>query len=165
MTIRDRNTSRVLSATMATVAALGLAGCNQDDPVPADGESTGTPTPYGAGTPTEENRVVYEGQFNQEFINEAENYVGRQVTISGEVSRTLSPETFAIAGPADPLLIVEEQEIPAVNDGESVEITGMMQDSFSVAEVEERLGTDLDDELYADFEGENYVMATRGRAG
>ncbi|GAA1757167.1 hypothetical protein [Kocuria aegyptia] len=165
MRIRDRSSTRVLSAMLAAVTVLGLVGCNQDDPVPAEGEFMGNPTPYGVGTPTEENKVVYEGQYNQEFINEAENYVGQQVTISGQVSRTLSPETFAIAGPADPMLIVEEREIPAVTDGESVEITGMMQESFSVVEVEEQLGIDLEDELYADFQGENYVMATQGWAG
>lgn len=165
MTIRDRNPTGVLSATLFAVTALVLTGCNQDDPVPAGGEPAGSPAPTAEGTPTEENRVAYEGQYNQEFVDEAANYVGQQVTISGEVSRTLSPETFAIAGPADPMLVVEEQEIPAVDEGQTVEITGTMQESFSVAEVEEQLGVDLEDELYADFEGENYVTAGRGRVG
>ncbi|MFI7481305.1 hypothetical protein ACH9EU_02700 [Kocuria sp. M1R5S2] len=49
--------------------------------------------------------------------------------------------------PADPLLIVEDQEIPAVTGGESMESTGMMQKSFPVVEVEEQLGIDLEDEL------------------
>lgn len=165
MTIRDRGFIRVLTATMAAATAVVLAGCNQDDPIPADGEFMGNSAPAAEGTPTEENRVVYEGQYNQEFIDEAANYVGQQVTIEGEVSRTLSPETFAIAGPADPMLIVEKQEVSAVNEGESVEVTGTMRENFSVAEVEEQLGIDLEDELYADFEGENYVMATQGRVG
>ncbi|MGQ1838883.1 hypothetical protein ACT4S2_10535 [Kocuria turfanensis] len=165
MTNRDRGSTRVLTATLAAVIALAVSGCNRDDPIPADGEFMGNPTPYGAGTPTEENRVVYEGEYNQEFVDEATIYVGQQVTISGEVSRTLSPETFAIAGPADPMLIVEEREIPTVDDGQLVELTGTMRANFSVSEVEEQLGVDLDDELYTDFEGENYLMATQGRVG
>ena len=34
-----------------------------------------------------------------------------------------------------------------------------------MSEVEEQLGVDLDDELYTDFEGENYLMAAQGRVG
>ncbi|MEX5302306.1 hypothetical protein [Kocuria sabuli] len=165
MTIRDRRRIRVLSATLAAVTALGLAGCNREDPVPADGEFMGNSAPATEGTPAEENRVVYEGQYNQEFIDEAAAYVGQRVTISGQVSRTLSPEAFAIAGPADPMLVVEEQEIPAVDEGQTVELTGTMRENFSVTEVEEQLGVELDDDLYTDFEGENYLMATQGRAG
>lgn len=89
--------------------------------------------------------------------------VRQQVTISAEVTSTLSPETFAVAGPADPMLVVEKQHIPAVEEGRSVEPTGTTQESFSVAEVEESLGIDLDDELHADFEGQNHLTAARGR--
>lgn len=163
MTMRDRGPIRVLSATLVAVTALGVSGCNREDPIPADGEFMGNTAPAAEGTPTEENRVIYEGQYNQEFIDESANYVGQQVTISGEVSRALSPETFAIAGPANPMLIVAEQEIPAVSEGEFVELTGTMRDSFSVAEVEEQLGIDLEDELYSGFEGEDFLMATEGQ--
>lgn len=162
MTSHDRGSTRVLGATLVAVTALGLAGCNRDDPIPADGESMGESVPV---TEEDENRVVYEGQYNQEFIDEAAAYVGQQVTISGQVTGTLSPETFAIAGPADPMLIVEEQEIPAVDEGLTVELTGIMRENFSVTEVEEQLGVELDDDLYTDFEGENYLMATQGRVG
>lgn len=34
-----------------------------------------------------------------------------------------------------------------------------------MTEVEEQPGVGLDDELYADFETENYVMATQGHVG
>lgn len=130
MTIRARGCTRMLTATLAAVTALVLAGCNRDDPVPADGEFMGNSAPATEGSPAEENRVVYEGQYNQELIDEAETCVGQQVTVSGEVSRTLSPEMFAIAGPVDPLLIGEKRKIPAVNPGEPVEITGTMQKTF-----------------------------------
>ncbi|MFI7585372.1 hypothetical protein ACH9DO_16505 [Kocuria sp. M1N1S27] len=165
MMIHDRGSTRVLSATLVAVAALGLAGCNEDDPVPADGEPVGVSAPEVEETLPEEdeNRVTYEGQYNQEFIDEAANYVGQQVTLSGLVTGTLSPGTFAIAGPADPMLIVEEQEIPAVDEGQTVELTGIMRENFSVTEVEEQLGVELDDELYTDFEGENYLAATQAQ--
>jgi hypothetical protein len=163
MRIRDRSRFRVLGVMLAAVTALGMTGCNQEDPVPADGEFEGNSAPYAQGTPTEENRVMYEGQYNQEFIDESANYLGQQVTISGEVSRSLAPVAFAIAGPADPMLIVAEQEIPAVNEGEFVEITGTMRGSFSVTEVEGRLGVDPEDELYSEFEGEDYVVATEAQ--
>lgn len=165
MTIRDRGSARVLTAALVAATAVALAGCNEDDPIPADGEPVGVPAPEIEETFPDDNRVVYEGQYNQLFIDESENYVGQQVTISGEVTRTLSPETFAIAGPANPMLIVEEQEIPAVDDGESVEITGVMQENFSVVETEEQLGIELDESLYADFEGENYVLAADAQIG
>lgn len=164
MTIRDRGPARVLTATLAAVIALGLAGCNRDDPIPADGEFMGNSVPPAEGT-GQEDGVVYEDPFDQEFIDEAATYVGQRVTISGEVGRTLSADTFTLSGAADPMLIVEEQEILEVSEGQSVEITGTVRENFSVAEVEEQLGIELDDELYTDFEGDYYVVATEGQAG
>ncbi|MFI7496381.1 hypothetical protein ACH9D2_16885 [Kocuria sp. M4R2S49] len=64
--------------------ALGLARCNQGDSVPADGELVKNSALYAEDTPTEENKVLQEGQYNQEFINEAETCLVQQVTISRE---------------------------------------------------------------------------------
>jgi hypothetical protein len=62
----------------------------------------------------------------------------------------------------DPLLIVEEQEIPPLDDGQVVEVTGTVAQDFDIAATEEELGIDLEDELYADYVGEPYIMATSG---
>ena len=62
----------------------------------------------------------------------------------------------------DPLLIVEDEEVPAVDEGQVIQVTGTVQENFSVTGVEEQLGVDLDDELFTDFEGEPYIMATSG---
>lgn len=171
MRTRNRPSTRVMAAGIFAVAGLGLAGCNtagpeegtdvedisegevmESSPAPQDGE-----TGMGAG---------YVGPYDQAFYDENETYAGQEVTVSAEVTATLSTDTFVIAGAdgtaVDPLLIVEEQEISAFDDGEVVEVTGTVAQDFDVAAAEEELGIDLEDELYADYVGEPYIMATSG---
>lgn len=171
MRARDRRSTRVMAAGVFAVAGLGLAGCNtagpeegtdveditegevlESSPAPQDGEA--------------ELSTGYVGPYDQAFYDESETYAGQQVTVSAEVTETLSTDTFVIAGAAgtavDPLLIVEEQEVPALDDGQVVEVTGTVAQDFDVAAAEEELGIDLEDELYADYVGEPYLMATTG---
>lgn len=108
----------------------------------------------------------YDGAYDQDFYDAAESYVGQEVTVSAEVTETLSDDTFVISGGAgttvDPLLIVEEQEIPPLDEGQVVQLTGTVQEGFDVLEAEEMLGIDLEDELYADYEDQPFIAATSG---
>ncbi|MFI7496639.1 hypothetical protein ACH9D2_18215 [Kocuria sp. M4R2S49] len=161
----------MMAAGIFAVAGLGLAGCNTEGPEEgtdvedvSEGEvleSSPAPqeTDAGAGT-------GYVGPYDQPFYDQSETYAGQEVTLSAEVTETLSTDTFVIGGAAgttvDPLLIVEEQEVPALDDGQVVEVTGTVQQDFDIAAAEEQLGIDLEDELYADYVGQPYIMASSG---
>lgn len=171
---RSRRTTRTFATGVLAAAGLALAGCNtagpeegtdvedvtegevlESSPAPQDGE-TGDVAPV----------TAYNGAYTQEFYDQSETYAGQEVTVSAEVTETLSTDTFVIAGAegtaVEPLLIVEEQEIQAFDTGEVVQVTGTVQQDFDVAGAEEELGIDLEDELYADYVGEPYLMATSG---
>lgn len=171
MRTRDHRTARMLATGLFAVAGLGLAGCG------TEGSETGTDvedvtdgevlesSPPAEDAPAEgaEDGIAaegYVGPYDQDFSDRSTTYVGQEVTLSAEVSETVSPEAFTIAGAVDPLLIVESQELPAVDTGQVVEVTGTVQDDFAVTDVEEDLGTELEDELFSDYEGRPYVMAT-----
>lgn len=167
MRTRDRRTARMLAAGMAAVAGIGLAGCGSEGPESGtdvedvtDGEvvESSAAATEDAGAMA----LAYEGDYNQDFYDDVTTYTGQQVTLSAEVSETISPDAFAIAGAVDPLLIVESQEIPPLDDGQVVQVTGTVQEGFDVVGVEEELGVDLEDEAFADFEGDPYIMATSG---
>ncbi|KLU08468.1 hypothetical protein [Kocuria sp. SM24M-10] len=160
-----------MAAGIVAVAGLGLAGCNTEGPEEgtdvediSEGEVLeSSPAPQETDP---EVGVGYVGPYDQAFYDESETYAGQEVTVSAEVTETLSTDTFVIAGAAgtavDPLLIVEEQEIPPLDDGQVVEVTGTVAQDFDIAATEEELGIDLEDELYADYVGEPYLMATSG---
>lgn len=169
--MRARN--RLTAAGIFAVAGLALAGCNTEGPEEGTDVEDITEGEVLESSPppedTETEAVLGEGfvgPYDQTFLDESETYAGQEVTLSAEVTETLSTDTFVIAGAdgtaVEPLLIVESEEIPALDDGQVVEVTGIVQQGFDVAATEEELGIDLEDELYADYVGEPYVMATSG---
>lgn len=79
-----------------------------------------------------------------------------------KVGRLVSPNAFSLASEdaaqSDDSFEVEaarvvggEGSIPGLSEGQRVRVTGEVQ-RFDVKEVEQRLDTDLDDSLYAEFE-------------
>ncbi len=177
MKTRSGRNVRLMTAGVFAVAGLALAGCNTEGPEDgvdvediSEGDvassSPAAETPMADETPMA--GMGYSGLYDQNFYDEAraDAYAGQEVTVSAEVTETLSDDTFVIAGTAntavDPLLIVEEEEIPAVEVGQVVQVTGTVMQDFDVAAAEEKLGIDLDDEAYADFVGEPYVSITSG---
>lgn len=171
MGTRDRPSTRVMAAGIFAVAGLGLAGCNTEGPEQgtdvediSEGEVLeSSPAPQEGEA---ELSTGYAGPYDQAFYDQNETYAGQEVNVSAEVAETLSTDAFVIAGAAgttvDPLLIVEEQEIPPLDEGQVVEVTGTVQQDFDIAAVEQELGIDLEDDLYADYVGEPYIMATSG---
>lgn len=165
----NRRSARLMVAGIFAIAGLGLTGCNTEGPEEgtdvediSEGDVAQTPSA------TEETDVItgYEGPYDEAFAGEVEAYVGEEVTVSAEVTGTLSDSTFVIAGDVgttvDPLLIVEEQEIPPLDEGQVVQLTGTVEEGFDVVDAEESLGIELEDELYADYVGEPYIAATSG---
>ncbi|MFC3300548.1 hypothetical protein FJV46_08645 [Arthrobacter agilis] len=176
MTTRNRHSTRLAIAGIVAAAGLGLAGCNTEGPEEgvdvediSEGEiaeSSPAADPEVSGVPEAAPGLGYSGLYDQNFYDEADAYVGQEVTVSAEVTENISDDTFVIAGAddtaVDPLLIVEEVEVPSLNEGEVVQLTGTVQENFDVAAAEETLGMDLEDELYADYIGEPYLSITSG---
>lgn len=190
MRTSDRRSTRMMAVGVLTVAGLGLAACGPQGPAPddplADGEveepvqeplddppaeepTTTEPTaagPTGEG-PTGEGPTagtVYVGPYDQAFIDDLGTYTAQEVTVTGDVDETLTPDAFTIGADVDPLLVIETQEsIPPVDPGQEVEVTGTVEEIFEIVAVEEEFGIDLDDELFVAYESQPYLVASTGR--
>ncbi|MEX5261681.1 hypothetical protein [Kocuria sp. CPCC 205263] len=171
MRTREPHTTRKAVVSLLAAAALGLAGCGNDEletgtdvediqesevmessPAPQEGEET----PADVVAP-------YSGAYNRDFSDDRALYEGQEVTLTGEVDDVVSPNALQLSDPDDvelgSLLVLHDADLPELQDGALVELTGTLQASLDVAAAEEDLGADLGDEL-ADMEGESYVRAT-----
>ena len=166
MDTQRRYTTRKAAAALVAAAGLGLAGCGTEGPEAGtdveditDGEVVESSAPATDDATDGAAAMAYDGAYNQEFYDEATTYVGQQVTVSAEVSRALTSDTFEIAGPVDPLLVVEQGELlPAVEEEQVVRVTGTVHENFDVTVVEEE-GIDPVEELDA-YVGQPYILAT-----
>ncbi|MFI7585363.1 hypothetical protein ACH9DO_16460 [Kocuria sp. M1N1S27] len=155
-------------------AALTFVGCGTSGPEEgttvedvAEGEGGEVAEEPAAEEPAGEGEMAYDGVYDSAFYDDSESLVGEEVTVSAEVGSIVEPaSSFTIAGTDDttvePLLIVHDQgEMPELEEGLTVGVTGTVQDAFEIVTVEEELGVDLDDTLYADWEGERYIQANQ----
>jgi len=97
-------------------------------------------------------------------------YYDSTVTVSGEVGELIGPRAFTIGTQDDlgggTLLVVGAQQLPNIIEGEAEEIaaedvtqvTGPVRE-FNLAEIEDEVGADLDDGLFAEYEGDPAVVA------
>lgn len=172
MRTRDRRSTRMLATGLFAVAGLGLAGCGEEEPVveePVVEEPvTGEATTEAAPEPTTEGEMAtgemaYEGPYDQAFVDDMDTYMGQGVTLTGEVNETITPDAFTIGPDVDPLLVIETNEdIPPVDPGQQVQVTGTVEQVFDIVAVEEDYGIDLDDELFVAYESEPYLVADTG---
>ena len=148
---------RTTVAAIAVVSALGLTACS---------DTAGAEAGADVEDVAEEESLdegLYEGPYDTDFYDGLDGYVGEQVTLSADVNEVITPETFTIAGTDDttvePLLVVGATGDAQLAPETTVEVTGTVQESFVVTDVEEELGVDLDDALFAEWEQEPYVVA------
>ena len=88
-----------------------------------------------------------------DIVNGVDDLAGREVTVSGEIERILSPQAIRF-GDAMLLAVGPMDEEPFIEA--MAEITGVVE-TFDLEQAEETLGIDLDDSL-RDFEGEPVVL-------
>ncbi|MCW4386149.1 hypothetical protein OH146_10230 [Salinibacterium sp. SYSU T00001] len=151
-------------AGVLPLTAAGLAGCSTDPEEATDEnvveESEGnldeTQDDLDVGGP-------YNGPYDDDFTEDYETYVGEEVTLTANVDTVISPESFTISGvestTVEPLLVVHDGEV-TLEQGESVEVSGTVEEAFDLPTVEEDMELDLDDEDYADYDADNYIEAT-----
>lgn len=99
---------------------------------------------------------------------------GKDMTLSGLVTEVVGPNAVAIGGGefvgGEQVLIVGAQKLPQIVEGlpegepfevqqqDLVQASGALRE-FNLAEVEDEIGYDLDDNLFSDFEGEPALVA------
>ncbi len=148
---------RTAVAAFAAVSTIGLTAC---------GDTAGSEAGADVEDVAEEeaiNEGAYGGPYDPDFYEGVEDYLGEQVTLSADVNEVITPEAFTIAGTDDTsveaLLVVGATGDAQLAPEATVEVTGTVQETFVVTEVEEELGVDLDDALFTEWEQETYVVA------
>lgn len=146
-----RNAPGILLARMAVaagviVAATSAAGCSSSEPEPE-------------GTVEVEEIHL---DVMRDAVPDVEEYT--KVTVPGEVERIVSPSTFTIVDPEDPLadelLIVHEAALDGISPDAAIKVTGIVYRGFDVAEVEKEAGIDLDQALHEEWQGDSYIVAS-----
>ena len=130
---------RCAALAIATVAGAGLAGC------------TSEPEPF-------------DGDYDPNFYDAINTYVGEEVSLSAEVLDVLSPTSFTIISgddpTANPLLVLNEEDEENVLPGMPIQVTGAVKEAFDPSTAEKDLSVDLDDALYEDWIGDFYLEVT-----
>lgn len=116
--------------------------------------------PQSTTTPSEESNVTTE-----ELADEPASYEGKEVTVRGEVDKTVDETSFLIDDgnlfEGEGVLVInatsEPFAIPDVGDSE-VQVTGEVE-TFSSASTAEEYSLTLDPTLYADYENQPVIIA------
>jgi len=152
--------ARLTATALLATCSAGLAGCSETEP--EEGVSVGDVQAGGEGGPTLEKDEEYDGSYDADFEESVVSYAGQTVTVSAEVGRVLDDHAFTIVGPEDevePLVVVHQGDVPEIEDGTEVSVTGLVHKDFDVPGVEDQLQTDMDDAVLEDFEKEPYIEA------
>jgi hypothetical protein len=92
----------------------------------------------------------------------AGEFLGKTVTLSGQVDQVLGPRTFTLAraqGGRDLLVITKDDKAPAVKKGETVRITGIVE-KYDAREIHQQTGADLTKVPANEFAGRPAVVAS-----
>ncbi len=142
-----------------------LGGANE---ILEEGRGGITGEPQGDQTPAQPPTL-------DEIVNNTDNYIGQQVTVTGEVSEVLSANAMTIDEPGlfgESLIVVTQNPIPQINEmdqvqddyifqqGDRVRVTGTVR-RFNLTDIENQIGTDLDDATFQGLENNPAVIATR----
>ena len=142
-------------ATIALLLTLVLmAGCATQSPSGSASQASAAPT----GQPDVD---IAEHPIDDVLLNTGD-YVGEHVSVSSDVEAIVGTHVFTLAAPEGPFVVVSADEtttVPLVAKGAAVTVTGVLRDHFDVAEVEQELEAELQNDLLTPFEGEPYVMA------
>ncbi len=144
---------------IAVLAVSGVAIYNEQ-------QATSEGFVSGIGGGPEESALI------SDIIRDPDRYIGRTVTLEGEVDRVISPGIFILdregtvmgdeilVVTADPLDSQAERDIAhPFRDADKVIVTGRVE-QFIRAEVEDDFGLDLDDEVEVEYENKPMISAT-----
>jgi hypothetical protein len=146
-----------------TLLPLLVTSCGERD------RDTAATTPQVANTATTAAPGV--GVTVNDITGKLDQYLGKTVTVAGEINDVLGPRAFTIGGEefygGGELLVVSTRDFPAIPDrpqdeylvdDDIVQVTGTVR-RFVLTEVEKEVGTDLDGALYARWESKPVLLA------
>lgn len=103
-----------------------------------------------------------EGETIEEIEEDTSEYVGKTVTVSGEIARQVSPRAFIIQDDdflgGEDVLVVSATEAPLI-EGTLARVTGTVR-VLTTAEVEREYGFDLEPELEVELRDRPVIVAT-----
>ncbi len=98
--------------------------------------------------------------FLRYVIDNPREFYGRTVTVTGEIDDIVAPTAFTI-GPGGLLLVssAPASATPDLSESQTVQVTGTVR-RFDLVELERETGADLQDELFAGWEGRPAIVAS-----
>ena len=169
---RSRSTGRWVAVLLA-LALLAVGAWFVYDALTEDDDATaaGGGAQTAAGVEDAETVPASVGATAGEIADDPDGFIGRWVSVSGEISRVVSPTAFLLGGDefvGDDELLVVGADIPAVQE-KALQRGPIAQDDimgvigpvreFELAAVERELGTDLDDATFEPYDGRPFVLA------
>lgn len=158
MTINARRPPGAVLLALATAASVSLTACGGNPEQPDLGEDVADVR--GPGDLAD----PYDGPYDDDFHTDVEAYADQEVTLSAAVDQVVSPVAFTITGPdgeeVEPLLVVSTEPVEGLQPGDDLLVAATPQRELDIPELESALGTDLEDELYEEWEGEPYLTAS-----
>ena len=169
----DGRPSWIGLVVLVAASALLLGACAQDDSAGPDAGVTVsdleeldrriTALEDRVGAAEEQGDAAVDGG-----ATEDEELIGQTVTVSGEVTKTIDVNGFVMSSDDEDLetvgpqigegILVVSASDPGVSQGDVVQVVGTVRE-FVIADFEEELGIDLDDDLYREFEDQVALTA------
>lgn len=154
---RSQPIARASLFGLTTALVLGLSGCGEEELAVGETDVTDVRGEDDLTDP-------YTGEYDEAFREDVDVYAGAEVTLRAQVEDVLSPSSFTIVGPegvaVEPLLVVTADDVAGLEPGLPVTVAATPATEFDVAEVETELGVDLEDEQYAEWDDEPFLLAT-----
>lgn len=113
----------------------------------------------GSQTDSDQNESNTEQVTARDFVTRTSEYVGDNITVTGQVGAELDREAFTISVGSDEILVIGNRSTIPQNLADRVRVQGMVQESFNVGDVENELDIQLNDSELSEFEGDPFVMA------
>jgi hypothetical protein len=158
-TKQRRLRSAGLITMLLLLGMLVACGDGQEANTP---EQTPTPRMVASGTTAAADITQAATTSISAITDNPEDYLGETVTVRGTLAEVPAPQVFRMEAPngggATLLVVGAAAAIENVTTGEAVQVEGKV-DQFDLVEIEERLSTDLEEELFDGMEGETTIIA------
>ncbi|AFZ35762.1 hypothetical protein Sta7437_2214 [Stanieria cyanosphaera PCC 7437] len=128
-----------------------------------------TSSAYFSNAIAQENELMYSTKEVENVSDNVDQLLGQTVTIRGSIEKVMSEKAFILENKPFPQDVVDEDRVLIINTSDSsipglpeeddkLQVTGTVG-KFVLADVEQKYGLDLDDELYVDYENKPVIFA------
>ena len=157
--MHTRPVTRLAAGAAGVAALLALTGC-ADDPADQSSEQTSA---------SQEATMDAEASADEEVVrlddvgDDLEASIGEELTVVGAVQDVITPDVFTLVDPTgttlDPVLVVGADASDSLAPEQEVQVTGVVKSDFDIAQAEETLDIQLEDELLTEWREGLYVEA------